>query len=194
MYESYRFTASIKSKYIQLIHSHLLTIADWTNTHYKLLGEAIYRITSGDSLSEELLHYTLTAFLDRPDTQQIVDTGGGFFFCLRIATNSWKSTTSPFYRLYRDPDLRQELSHSHQELPDQEVTEEPEPFQTLDIHSKIDRELSKLSWYERELAKAYAEHGCNANLLSRVTKIPRTSINLTLSRIRTHVKTNIDHE
>jgi len=171
-----------------------LTVTDWTNNHYKLLGDAIYRITSGDSLSEELLHYTLTAFLDRPDTQQIVDTGGGFFFCLRIATNSWKSTTSPFYRLHRDPNTRQELQTGHQELPDQEPYEEPELFQIPDIHTRIDTELAKLSWYERELAKAYAEHNCNANLLSRVTKIPRTSINLTLSRIRNHVKTNIDHE
>ena len=169
-----------------------MTITDWTNSHYKLLSEAIYRITSGDSLSEELLHYTLTAFLDRADTQQIVDSGGGFYFCLKIATNSWKSTTSPFYRTYRDPNPRQELLPKHEEVPDTELEEES--LETLDLHKKIDTELSKLSWYEKELTLAYAQHNCNASLLAKVTNIPRTSINLTLNRVRAHIKTNITNE
>ncbi len=169
-----------------------MTITDWTNSHYKLLSEAIYRITSGDSLSEELLHYTLTAFLDRADTQQIVDSGGGFYFCLKIATNSWKSTTSPFYRVYRDPNLHQELLPKHEEVPDTESEEQD--LENLDLHRKIDTELSKLSWYEKELTIAYSQHNCNASLLSKVTKIPRTSINLTLNRVRAHIKTNLEHE
>ena len=150
------------------------------------------RITSHDELSEELLHYTLMAFLDRPDTQQIVESGAAFYFCLKIATNSWKSTTSPFYRIYRDPNPRQPLDLLQLELPDPQVWEFPD--ETPDIHAQIDKELERLSWYERELARAYAEHDCNANLLSKVTKIPRTSINLTLSRIRSHVKTNCSYE
>ena len=167
-----------------------MTITAWTNAHYGLLSEAISRITSHNELSEELLHYTLMAFLDRPDTQEIVESGGAFYFCLRIATNSWKSTTSPFYRLYRDPNPRQSLD-TLPDLPDPQTIEIDE---TPDIHAQIDKELDKLSWYERELARAYAEHDCNANLLSKVTKIPRTSINLTLSRIRSHVKTNCSYE
>lgn len=145
-------------------------------------------------MSEELLHYTLAAFLDRADTQQIVDSGGGFFFCLRIATNSWKSTTSPFYRQYRDPLPRQELRPDHSELPDTEPYEEPEPFKNPDLQTQIDKELNNLSWYEKELTRAYAEHNCNASLLSKVTKIPRTSINLTLNRVRAHIKTQITYE
>jgi DNA-directed RNA polymerase specialized sigma24 family protein len=168
-----------------------LTITAWTNAHYRLLSEAMVRITSHHELSEELLHYTLMAFLDRPDTQEIVQSGGAFYFCLRIATNSWKSTTSPFYRLYRDPNPRQPLD-TLPDLPDLETPEFGD--ETPDIHAQIDKELDKLSWYERELARAYAEHDCNANLLSKVTKIPRTSINLTLSRIRSHVKTNCSYE
>lgn len=170
-----------------------MTITDWTNSHYKLLSEAIYRITSGDSLSEELLHYTLTAFLDRADTQQIVDSGGGFYFCLKIATNSWKSTTSTFYRIYRDPNQRQELNDSLLERPD-EAGDETQSLETQELFGKIDKELSKLSWYEKELTIAYSQHNCNASLLAKVTKIPRTSINLTLNRVRTHIKTNLNHE
>ena len=169
-----------------------MTIKDWTDFNYKLLGDAINRITSNDSLSEELLHYTLTAFLERSDAQQIIDAGGGFFFCLRIATNSWKSTTSPFYRLYRDPNPRQPLTEHHIQLHDPDV----DPFDTEipDIHNKIDSLLKELSWYEKELTLAYAAHDCNASALSKVTKIPRTSINLTLNRVRTHIKKTITHE
>lgn len=192
MYETYRIWPAIRFKIYTTIYPALLTITDWTNSHYKLLSEAIYRITSGDSLSEELLHYTLTAFLDRADTQQIVDSGGGFFFCLKIATNSWKSTTSPFYRIYRDPNPRQELNDSLLERPDEPYEEEG--LEILEQFAKIDTELSKLSWYEKELTIAYSQHNCNASLLAKVTKIPRTSINLTLNRVRAHIKTNLNNE
>lgn len=171
-----------------------MTVNDWTNSHYKLLSDAIYRITSGDALSEELLHYTLTAFLERADVIQIIDSGGGFYFCLKIATNSWKSTTSPFYRVYRDPNFQQELLPDYLERGEEPPEIEVDLPETPDIHTRIDKELGTLSWYERELAKAYAEHNCNASLLSKVTKIPRTSINLTLNRVRAHIKTKIDYE
>jgi DNA-directed RNA polymerase specialized sigma24 family protein len=173
---------------------HRLTIKDWTDFNYKLLGDAINRITSNDSLSEELLHYTLTAFLERPDAQQIVDSGGGFYFCLRIATNSWKSTTSPFYRIYRDPNPRQPLTDMHAEQGEEQDLFEGDQPENLDLYKKIDTLLADLNWYETELTKAYAEHNCNASLLAKVTNIPRTSINLTLNRVRAHIKTKLSHE
>ena len=61
-------------------------------------------------LAEELLHYVLSEFLSKPDVKSIVMSGSAFFYCLRIATNSWKSTTSPFYRTYRDPNLKISLN------------------------------------------------------------------------------------
>jgi len=180
-----------------------LTIKDWTDFNYKLLGEAINRITGGDALSEELLHYTLAAFLERPDVQAIVDSNGGFYFCLRIATNSWKSTTSPFYRQYRDPNPRQELKDKYimigyeWQLDDSETPFDLPQDSTLqeeDLYKQIDTLLKDLNWYESELTRAYAEHNCNASLLAKVTNIPRTSINLTLTRVRAHIKEKLSHE
>jgi len=177
-----------------------------------MLREACMRLSSSSELSEELLHYTLVAFLDRPDTQRIIDSGGGFYFCLRIATNAWKSTTSPFYRTYRDPRLRIPLNEKHPDAKleyDRDDTDRiTNPTGHVDkikralmqndsseemevLYEKIDKALSELSWYERELTRAYAEHGGNAARLSRVTKIPRTSINLTISRVRQYIKKRI---
>lgn len=178
-----------------------MTIQEWTDINYPLLGAAIGRITEGDELSQELLHYTLVAFLERGDAQQIVSSGGGFFYCLKIATNSWKSTTSPFYRQYRDPNPRQELKEKYENMgedfPSGEIQlpqEDPRMPTPEEIMERIDKKLGELSWYERELTRAYAEHNCNAKLLSRVTNIPRTSINLTLKRVRAHIKKSVNNE
>jgi len=76
---------------------------------------------------------------------------------------------------------------------EQDLFEGDQP-ENLDLYKKIDTLLADLNWYETELTKAYAEHNCNASLLAKVTNIPRTSINLTLNRVRAHIKTKLSHE
>jgi hypothetical protein len=167
----------------------LLNTNTWTAENYKPLKEAITRITEGSDLSEELLHYVLSQLLERKDVQHLVETGEAWYMCLKIATNSWRSTTSPFYLCYRKEKI--DLSQKEYALCDD--TED----QNLDIDgllTGIDKELNQLSWYEKELMKAYAEHNNNASALAKGTGIPRTSISLTIKRIRNHVKERIKPE
>ena len=109
-------------------------------------------------------------------------SGNAFFYCLRIATNSWKSTTSPFYRTYRDPNFQGQIP-DHAEQP----VEEEQDWEALWAQTQ-DR-IQELGWYEQELLKVYAENNGNASLVSRLTKIPRTSINLTIRKIKVHITT-----
>lgn len=166
-----------------------LTTQDWTKANYQPLKEAVIRITEGSHLAEELLHYVLAQLLERRDLQHLVESGEAWFMCLKIATNSWKSVTSPFYLTYRRDGAS--LSQKEIDLPD--PSEEPD----LDIEGlwqRIDKELNTLSWYEKELVKAYAEHNNNASALAKGTGIPRTSISLTIKRIRNHVQERIKPE
>lgn len=190
-----------------------MTTNDWCNLNYQPFKEACERICEGNSLAEELAHYVLTEFLTRVDCQTIIDSGGAFFFCLRIATNNWKSTTSPFYRNYRDARAHIELNeHHYQQMEeigknDEEVYEhtnrnertkqqmnglEEQPELTFeDLYEQVQSGMEKLGWYERELLQVYAENNGNASLVSRLTKIPRTSINLTIRKIKVHLTKQI---
>jgi hypothetical protein len=159
-----------------------LTIKEWTDNNYLPLKEACERISENSPLAEELLHYVLSEFLLKQDVSNIIMSGNAFFYCLRIATNSWKSTTSPFYRTYRDPNFQGQIP-DHAEQP----VEEEQDWEALWAQTQ-DR-IQELGWYEQELLKVYAENNGNASLVSRLTKIPRTSINLTIRKIKVHITT-----
>lgn len=192
-----------------------MTIQEWTANNYEPLKAACNRIAEGNKLAEELLHYVLSEFLLKPDVKAIVMSGSAFFYCLRMATNSWKSTTSPFYRTYRDPRLTIQLNEHHfQQMEetgryddDTKVWDDnskslrtktqmndlhPDPeFTEDDLWQEVQEALKDLGWYEQELLKVYAENNGNASLVSRLTKIPRTSINLTIRKIKRHMKQTI---
>lgn len=158
-----------------------MTITEWTNLNYEPLKEACHRISEGNELGEELLHYVLSEFLTKPNVQEIIQSGGAFWFCLKMVTNSWKSTTSPFYRNYRDPNFGGELPDIAQEEDEQEDKIQQRLLEVAE------EGIKGLGWYEKELLQVYAEHGANASLVSRLTKIPRTSINLTIRKIKRHI-------
>ena len=157
-----------------------MTTNEWTNLNYEPLKEACHRISEGNELGEELLHYVLSEFLNKPNVVEIVQSGGAFWFCLKMATNSWKSTTSPFYRNYRDPNFQGELP----DIAEEEEEEDNTRQRLLEIAQEG---MKDLGWYEKELLQVYAENGANASLVSRLTKIPRTSINLTIRKIKSHI-------
>ena len=192
-----------------------MTISEWTDNNYQPLKQACVRISEGNPLAEELLHYILSEFLLKTDVHAIILSGGGFFYCLRMATNSWKSTTSPFYRTYRDPELRIELKEIHfqekeekdEECLGKEHTHKGERTKSAmndlhlesewnqeDLWQRVQEAIEDLGWYEQELLKVYAENGGNASLVSRLTKIPRTSINLTIRKIKRHMKQTLAKE
>ena len=160
-----------------------MTIKEWTDNNYSPLKDACKRIAEGNALSEELLHYVLSEFLIKPDVQKIVMSGGAFYFCLRMATNSWKSTTSPFYRMYRDPNLQCQVPDIAEE------EEEEDNSESLWKHAQD--KMNELGWYEKELLQVYAENNGNASLVSRLTKIPRTSINLTIRKVKLHITASL---
>ena len=189
-----------------------MTITEWCNLNYQPFKEACERISESSPLAEELTHYVITEFLLKPDVQSIIDSGGAFFYCLRIATNNWKSTTSPFYRNYRDPNLSIELkeTHHHERLENDthdeaehehrrssrtkekmNGIEEISEWTFEEIYEQIQTGISTLGWYERELLQVYADNNGNASLVSRLTKIPRTSINLTIRKVKLHLTKKI---
>ena len=76
------------------------------------------------------------------------------------------------------------------QIADEETNEyiENEPEHTPEeLLAQIEIVMDNLGWYEKELLKVYADNNGNASLVSRLTKIPRTSINLTIKKVKFHL-------
>jgi len=146
---------------------------------YEALTQAADKITGNNKLALDLLHYSILELSDKENLQAIIDSGGSRFYLVRIMMTQWRSRTGPFYKMFMK-------SHEQIEYHDTQETEEI----TLDIN-KINNILDGLTWYDRELFKAYSEGEHNYSTLAVETGIPRTSIGLTLNRIKTHIKKNL---
>lgn len=163
-----------------------MTVKTWIDQNYELYKQACRRITNYDELAEELCHYVLTEFLGRKDAETIVQSGGAFFFCLRMTTNNWNSVTSPFYRIYRTPKV------DIDKIPERMEEEYDENEPDIDeLAERVTEQLKQLGWYEQNLLQAYVEHGGNASSLAKQTGIPRTSISLTIKKVKTFVNKRI---
>lgn len=152
--------------------------------NYDELRKASSRISKGSNLSEELLHYCIDEFLHKPAAEDIIRSGGGRFYIVRIMMNQWNSVTSPFYHTYRRDDVQ--LGEEHEDF------YEAEDPSTVELADRIKSELDKLTWYDRVLFDTFVTDNHTVSSLARATGIPRTSISLTINRIRKHIRTNLD--
>lgn len=154
-------------------------VEQFMKENYGNLNEAALRISQNSPLADELLHYCLDEFLRRKDCKAIILSGGARFFIVRIMMNQWKSTTSEFFHTYRKEDV--EFTG---EFEDPVYEEDPSYMEKAD---KVREELSKLSWYDRMLFDTFVNENHTVSSLARATEIPRTSVSLTINRIRRHI-------
>lgn len=165
-----------------------MNVNDWATQNYKPLLVACKNITANNELSEELLHYSLEVLLTKPNVQHIVESGGAYFYTLRIILNNWKSTTSPFFKIYRKNFEQVELESylEKNDIPD--TSHEQQEIE--DTASYIKQELRKLYWYDQQVFDLYLEAG-SVMSVARATNIPRTSLSLTINRVKNHIKSKI---
>ena len=62
----------------------------------------------------------------------------------------------------------------------------------IHILELIDKELDKISWYDRELFKLYYYEGNTLDSLASKTRISRNSIFTTIDKVREALKKNLD--
>jgi len=69
---------------------------------------------------------------------------------------------------------------------------EPEVFADhSDQLTQIQNALENLNWYDKMLFEIFVKENHTISSLSRATGIPRTSVNLTINRVRTYLKKSI---
>lgn len=158
-----------------------VTIDQFMKENYGELLTAASRISNNSDLSEELLHFCLEEFLKKKDCLAIVDSGGGRFYIVRILLNQWRSTTSEFFHTYRKHN--DEITEEYAD----EVYEEDPAF--MERADAVRAELARLPWYDQKLFETFVSENHTVSSLARATQIPRTSVSLTINRIRRHVRT-----
>lgn len=161
-----------------------VTVDEFMHENYEELQKAAIRISKNSELAEELLHYCIEEFLAKKDSSTIVASGGGRFYIVRIMMNQWCSVTSPFFHTYRRDydELQEDFIDPNQEEDDY----------VIERAGRVREELDKLVWYDKLLFDTFVQENHTVSSLARATGIPRTSISLSINRIRRHIKEKLD--
>lgn len=156
-----------------------MNLNQFLEQEYTTLQQAAQKITGNNELQLDLLHYAIEELSGKQNLDAILESGGGRFYLVSIMMTQWRSQTGPFYK---------QFMKEHVDIAAWDQPEEEEP--TMDV-TRIRKILDGLPWYERELFKLYTDGQHTYSSLSRETGIPRTSIGLTIKRIRKHIKQNL---
>lgn len=148
---------------------------------YNELVKAFNKITGNNDLAIDLLHYAIEECSYKSNLQDIIDSGGMRFYLVRIGMTQWRSKTGPFYKAFIK-------SGGTVDVETINISDEKE--ETIDI-KRVESILNQLPWYDATLFKLYVEGQHNFSSLARETGIPRTSIGLTLNRVKKHIKKHL---
>ena len=130
----------------------------------------------GGNLAEDLFQELMLILLeyDKEKLLSICNKGYYKWFLVKTLTNQFNSNSSPFAKKYRPKEIDFILTSDYDH--------------NIDILiDKIDKQLNKLHWYDRELFKAYVESG-SYRKLSKQTDIPFNSISRTVNYVKTYIR------
>lgn len=107
-------------------------------------------------------------------------------FVVKILSNMWNSSTSPFFYKYRKRNS--------------DVTSENMPFQDLQndawkdiVLKKIEQELNGMYWYDRELFKLYIEKG-SARKVQKAAGIHYVSVHNTVHKVKQKLRERFEKD
>ena len=160
---------------------------------YEQLVENSYKTCGRESLHlrEELLHFCLQEFLDKPLAYQVkvINDGKLENMVTRMMSLNLKSSTSPFYykiRKYTN-NSRELLSYYDYQI-DDALNEETEAS-CLCISSSV----SELPYYEKYLIEEHYYKGAKLSELSRKTKIAPSTIKRDIIETLKEIKSKCQH-
>jgi hypothetical protein len=134
----------------------------------------------GGNLSDDLFQELMIILLEYNETKLVDIYNKGYYkwFLVKTLTNQFNSNSSPFNKKYRPKDIDFIISETYDH--------------SIDITiDKINKQLNKLHWYDRELFKAYIESG-SYRKLSKQTDIPFNSISRTINHVKNFIRDNIN--
>jgi hypothetical protein len=139
---------------------------------YPILIEASKKITNNHELHMDLLHYALEELYSKKNYEEIINSGGVRFYVVRIMLTQWRSNTGPFYKMF----FNQKSN---------EISEDIIEYKEYDQQElEYIKALEDLAWYDKELFKIFSDKQHTISSLSRETGIPRSSVDITIKKVR----------
>jgi hypothetical protein len=139
---------------------------------YPILIEASKKITGGHELHLDLLHYAIEELYSKSNYNEIINSGGLRFYIVRIMLTQWRSNTGPFYKMF--------FNQKSNEIVGDFIYEDEYDFNELEYIKALDG----LAWYDKELFKIFSDKQHTISSLSRETGIPRSSVDITIKKVR----------
>jgi len=156
-----------------------MTYSEYLKMDYDDIIKAAKKISGYADTYMDLAHYAIVELSGKADAQEVVDAGAARFYLVKIMMIQHRSVTGPFYK---------QFVKRNQELPLDLSVEEPED--TIDV-PQVNRLLNKLDWYDKSLFDLYIASNMNYTDLAKKTGIPRTSISLTVRRVKKYLRANL---
>ena len=134
----------------------------------------------GGNLADDLFQELMLILLEYNPEKLVSIYNKGYYkwFLVKTLTNQFNSNSSPFAKKYRPKEIDFIISEDYNHEIDL----------TID---KINKQLEKLHWYDRELFKAYIDSG-SYRKLSKQTNIPFNSISRTVNHVKDFIRDNIN--
>jgi len=139
---------------------------------YPILIEASKKITGNHELHLDLLHYAIEELYSKPNYNEIINSGGLRFYVVRIMLTQWRSNTGPFYKMF--------FNQKSNEIVGDFIYEDEYDFNEIEYIKALDG----LAWYDKELFKIFSDKQHTISSLSRETGIPRSSVDITIKKVR----------
>lgn len=171
-----------------------MTVEEWIQDNYDNVKKWLFNVTKGDrpDLYDDFIHEVLLIFLEHPKAYEVVLNGDARFFLTRIALNQWRSSTSPFHRVYRPP---------HNELlidlpiEDEDYDYDIDIIQDLLVQILDEMHLGSLEEYYMSLViMIYHTLNNNFSEMQRQLGIPRTSLSKVCNKGIDLVKERLDEK
>lgn len=171
------------------------------------------RICKGSKETEDVAHYCISQFMEHKNAEAIVGRGEGMKFLSGMIHRSFHSGTSPYHKIYRQSGRVHELyDHTINKQSDNNFVFEKQWHKKLSDYQNVwythdddydyetDLTIEAIQglleemlvegveqWFRATLFKMWLEES-NYSELSRITKIPRTSISQAVNECREYIQ------
>ena len=80
-----------------------MNVTEYVSENYDNIRKWLYNVTKGDrpDLFDDFVHEVIVIFMEHDKASDVVRQGDARWFIVRIALNQWRSSTSPFHKIYR---------------------------------------------------------------------------------------------
>lgn len=134
---------------------------------------------------EDLIQEVSLAFLELDDNKKKKVSSYFQFWVVRVVTNQWKSTTSPFYSTYRN-------SYYIEDSPSLQIEDPQESDFNLGQEEMINSLISELYISDQNVIRDYYEKGMTIMEITEKYQVEKTFVWNVLDRVRKSFKRRIE--